>query len=190
MDKMDSDEEYMDDGNSSVGSDEGSTSSSDDEMLVEECKKQLEPGQRRMLDEFEAEMKYSLEQRAANHQVQEGFQVPVHLTDNIVKTKPRDEYFDTDSEEEIEEMDPIAKAQADLDAFYDPAMDSKDEAWVEKQRKKYQPTQKKSSKPKPLPNSDAVLSCPACFTTLCHDCQRYIYYFYSFQNHFSYQVYF
>jgi E2F-associated phosphoprotein len=42
--------------------------------------------------------------------------------------------------------------------FYDPNLDDVDELWVNKQRK--------SKK------SDAVLSCPACFTTLCLDCQR------------------
>jgi len=171
---MDSDDEYIDDGNSSIGTDEESTSSSDDnEMLVEESKKPLEPDQRRMLDDFEAEMKANLEQRAVNHQVQEGFQAPLNLNDDTEKSTRREDYFDTDSEEEVEDNDPAAKAQANLDSFYDPRMDSKDEEWVEKQRKKYQPAQRKSAKPKPLPNSDAVLSCPACFTTLCHDCQRH-----------------
>jgi len=169
---MDSDDEYIDDGNSSVASDE-QASSDDDERLLEEFKKQSEPGQKRMLEDFEAEMKDNMEQRAVQHQVQEDFQVPLTLTENALRAKPREEYFDTDSEEEAEEKDPESKAQSDLDSLYDPLMDSKDEAWVEKQRKKYQPAQKKSFKPKPLPNSDAVLSCPACFTTLCHDCQRH-----------------
>ncbi|KAM0938778.1 putative E2F-associated phosphoprotein [Dioscorea sansibarensis] len=43
--------------------------------------------------------------------------------------------------------------------FYDPNLDEKDELWVRKQRKGQ--------------GSDAVLSCPACFTTLCLDCQRH-----------------
>jgi hypothetical protein len=42
--------------------------------------------------------------------------------------------------------------------FYDPDLDDVDERWVSKQRKGR--------------TSDAVLSCPACFTTLCLDCQR------------------
>lgn len=33
--------------------------------------------------------------------------------------------------------------------------------------------QSRSSKVKPLPNSDAVLNCPACFNVLCLDCQRH-----------------
>lgn len=44
--------------------------------------------------------------------------------------------------------------------FYDPNLDDKDQLWVQK-RKKGQ-------------YSDAVLSCPACFTTLCLECQRYM----------------
>ncbi|XP_062219746.1 uncharacterized protein LOC133919385 [Phragmites australis] len=43
--------------------------------------------------------------------------------------------------------------------FYDPNLDDADERWVNRQRKGR--------------TSDAVLSCPACFTTLCLDCQRH-----------------
>ncbi|MBA0727471.1 hypothetical protein Golax_000453 [Gossypium laxum] len=42
--------------------------------------------------------------------------------------------------------------------FYDPNLDDKDELWVQSKRKGRV--------------SDAVLSCPACFTTLCLECQR------------------
>ncbi|KAJ4973861.1 hypothetical protein NE237_007035 [Protea cynaroides] len=43
--------------------------------------------------------------------------------------------------------------------FYDSDLDEKDELWVNKKRKGR--------------TSDAVLSCPACFTTLCLECQRH-----------------
>ncbi|KAI3976411.1 hypothetical protein MKX01_008269 [Papaver californicum] len=43
--------------------------------------------------------------------------------------------------------------------FYDPKLDNKDEVWVQKERKGR--------------DSDAVLTCPACFTTLCLECQRH-----------------
>ncbi|KAH6815362.1 E2F-associated phosphoprotein [Perilla frutescens var. hirtella] len=43
--------------------------------------------------------------------------------------------------------------------FYDPKVDEKEELWARKQRGGR--------------TSDAVLSCPACFTTLCLDCQRH-----------------
>ncbi|KAF5737942.1 hypothetical protein HS088_TW13G00835 [Tripterygium wilfordii] len=43
--------------------------------------------------------------------------------------------------------------------FYDSDLDEKDEKWANKQRRGS--------------NTDAVLSCPACFTTLCLECQRH-----------------
>ncbi|XP_071701306.1 uncharacterized protein [Rutidosis leptorrhynchoides] len=43
--------------------------------------------------------------------------------------------------------------------FYDPNLDDKDQLWVQKKRKGQY--------------SDAVLCCPACFTTLCLECQRH-----------------
>ncbi|KAB7494118.1 E2F-associated phosphoprotein [Armadillidium nasatum] len=64
------------------------------------------------------------------------------------------------------------------DLFYDPLMDEEDQAWVDNNRRKYQLRSKKLTKdgkikPQALPHSDAVLNCPACFSTLCHDCQRH-----------------
>lgn len=53
-----------------------------------------------------------------------------------------------------EEIDDSVKPK-----FYDPDLDDKDEVWVQKRRKGR--------------SSDAVLSCPACFTTLCLESQRY-----------------
>lgn len=46
--------------------------------------------------------------------------------------------------------------------FYDSDIDDKDELWVQTKRKGR--------------TSDAVLSCPSCFTTLCLECQRYTVY--------------
>ncbi|MCO5558233.1 hypothetical protein L7F22_011812 [Adiantum nelumboides] len=54
------------------------------------------------------------------------------------------------SDEELDETPP---------EFYDATMDDRDQAWAERQRKGRK--------------SDALLSCPACFTTLCVDCQRH-----------------
>lgn len=53
-----------------------------------------------------------------------------------------------------EEVDYSVKAE-----FYGSDLDDKDEKWVEKKRHGRA--------------SDAVLSCPGCFTTLCLECQRY-----------------
>ncbi|EFN57931.1 hypothetical protein CHLNCDRAFT_20299 [Chlorella variabilis] len=46
--------------------------------------------------------------------------------------------------------------------FYDAEADDKDEAWVQKMRGSHK--------------SDALLSCPLCFTTLCIDCQQHAVY--------------
>ncbi|KAG6546076.1 hypothetical protein Mapa_012482 [Marchantia paleacea] len=43
--------------------------------------------------------------------------------------------------------------------YYDETLDDKDEEWAIKQRQGRR--------------SDGILSCPACFTTLCIDCQRH-----------------
>ena len=173
---MDSDDDYIVEDFSDDG--RGVDSSDDDELVMQEFVKQSkqkglksEPdgSKASTVTEFEAEMKLELELRAKNHQKDEGFTLPQELEEAAKEKK----YFDTDSEEEAEEEDPAARAQADADLFYDPAMDSKDEAWVEKQRNKYrQPSAASKQKNKPVPNSDAVLNCPACFTTLCFDCQR------------------
>mmetsp|Transcript_24180 Transcript_24180/g.31577 ORF Transcript_24180/g.31577 Transcript_24180/m.31577 type:complete len:147 (+) Transcript_24180:52-492(+) len=52
------------------------------------------------------------------------------------------------------------------DPFYDEAMDEKDELWVNKNLRKEALSGKKQS-------SGTLLSCPACFTTLCMDCQQH-----------------
>uniref|UniRef100_A0A8C3IRQ8 E2F associated phosphoprotein n=1 Tax=Chrysemys picta bellii TaxID=8478 RepID=A0A8C3IRQ8_CHRPI len=60
--------------------------------------------------------------------------------------------------------------------LYDPEEDDRDQEWVDSQRRGYQNirrTQQQQSKPPAIPNSDAVLNCPACMTTLCFDCQRH-----------------
>ncbi|KAK7086912.1 hypothetical protein SK128_008835 [Halocaridina rubra] len=62
--------------------------------------------------------------------------------------------------------------------FYDPHMDDRNQAWMDKMRRSYQVCSNKRSgtsqaKQKPLPESDAVLNCPACLTMLCMDCQRH-----------------
>lgn len=62
-------------------------------------------------------------------------------------------WFDTAVSDD-DEIDYSSKPE-----FYDPKLDEKNESWAQKQRRGR--------------TSDAVLSCPACFTTLSLDCQRY-----------------
>lgn len=66
--------------------------------------------------------------------------------------------------------------------FYDPQMDDRDQQWMDAKRRSYQIKKKRrgsnpgKGEPQPLPQSDAVLNCPACLTTLCMDCQRHAIY--------------
>lgn len=168
---MDSDDEYIVQQFSDEG---GIDSSDDDELVMKEFLDQSKSGRKRSLNDFEAEMKEELERRVTSHLVKEDISDPTtSMNDGFKEKKPRDKYFDTDSEEEIDEEDPTIQAQSNIDLFYDPLMDTKDEAFVEKQRNKYRKKFRNQTNQKPLANSDAVLNCPACFTTLCHDCQRY-----------------
>ncbi|XP_071283014.1 E2F-associated phosphoprotein isoform X2 [Agelaius tricolor] len=61
--------------------------------------------------------------------------------------------------------------------LYDPEEDSRDQEWVDSQRRGYRnqrrAPQQRQAKPAAVPNSDAVLNCPACMITLCLDCQRH-----------------
>ncbi|XP_040476757.1 E2F-associated phosphoprotein isoform X2 [Ursus maritimus] len=58
--------------------------------------------------------------------------------------------------------------------LYDPEKDNRDQAWVDAQRRGYHGFGiQRPHQQQPVPNSDAVLNCPACMTTLCLDCQRH-----------------
>ncbi|XP_023234732.1 E2F-associated phosphoprotein-like isoform X2 [Centruroides sculpturatus] len=60
------------------------------------------------------------------------------------------------------------------DLLYDPNMDDDDQVWIDNQRRLYTfPNCNNNCNQKPLPNSDAVLNCPACLSLLCLDCQRH-----------------
>jgi hypothetical protein len=59
---------------------------------------------------------------------------------------------------DVEEAEELGLETAPAE-FYDPDADERDERWAARQRKGHK--------------SDAVLSCPLCFTTLCLDCQQH-----------------
>ncbi|ORX59903.1 hypothetical protein BCR36DRAFT_341993 [Piromyces finnis] len=75
-----------------------------------------------------------------------------------------DKEFDSDSDSEdiYENFDPESVE------WYDPDEDDKNEYWI---RKKTHTIKGKDGKLKK--NSDAILTCPLCFTYLCFDCQRH-----------------
>lgn len=103
-------------------------------------------------------------------------------------------YFDSDDEEKDDKKGKEKRRfMTDDELFYDPSSDAKDQAWIDKKRRKAYGESKafpppasqgsgsdqtatadsSSSSSSNLPNTDAVLNCPACFTTVCHDCQRH-----------------
>ncbi|KAK2826805.1 hypothetical protein Q5P01_021019 [Channa striata] len=95
-------------------------------------------------------------------------------------------YFDSDSEEEDTPSSSTSHRQrqriiqSNDELLYDPDEDDRDQAWVDARRREYirrkRPAAALRSQPRQpqgLPNSDAVLNCPACMTTLCLDCQRH-----------------
>ncbi|NXH11558.1 EAPP protein, partial [Bucco capensis] len=99
-----------------------------------------------------------------------------------------DIYFDSDSEDEDKLVTQDVRNNRKLqqrrilsndELLYDPEEDSRDQDWVDSQRRRYRnqrrvlPQQQQQTKPSAVPNSDAVLNCPACMTTLCLDCQRH-----------------
>jgi len=92
-----------------------------------------------------------------------------------------DIYFDSDDESDGKESKKEKqKFKTDDDLLYDPNMDDEDQKWMDDLRRTYQSPgsssglrNNKTSKLKPLPNSDAVLNCPACFVVVCLDCQRH-----------------
>lgn len=89
-------------------------------------------------------------------------------------------YFDSDSEDEDKAVTKKKKKKqhripTNDELLYDPEKDSRDQAWVDAKRRGYHAfgSQRPCQKQQPVPNSDAVLNCPACMTTLCLDCQRH-----------------
>ncbi|CAH2328375.1 E2F-associated phospho [Pelobates cultripes] len=98
-----------------------------------------------------------------------------------------DIYFDSDSEDEssnaaVKKIKPRRKNHPVLtndDLLYDPQEDERDQEWVDARRRRYRNMKnpktsgRQQAKNQAIPNSDAVLNCPACMTTLCLDCQRH-----------------
>uniref|UniRef100_T1IK60 E2F-associated phosphoprotein n=1 Tax=Strigamia maritima TaxID=126957 RepID=T1IK60_STRMM len=83
-----------------------------------------------------------------------------------------DIYFDSDdSDHEGKKKHPIPNNE---DLFYDPDADEEDQEWVDIYRRSCRSKSNASTaKIQKLPNTDAVLNCPACMTQLCLDCQRH-----------------
>ncbi|KAL4585290.1 hypothetical protein LXL04_009906 [Taraxacum kok-saghyz] len=82
--------------------------------------------------------------------------------DAVINKSTDSEEKDNNQDQDLEEAvvsDDDAIDYSVKPEFYDPNLDDKDQLWIQKKRKgKY---------------SDAVLTCPACFTTLCLESQRH-----------------
>ncbi|XP_014374438.1 E2F-associated phosphoprotein [Alligator sinensis] len=96
-----------------------------------------------------------------------------------------DIYFDSDSEDEDKVVTEVARKRrrhqqrripTNDELLYDPEEDNRDQEWVDSQRRGYHNQrrgQQQQLQSQAIPNSDAVLNCPACLITLCLDCQRH-----------------
>ncbi|XP_017291167.1 E2F-associated phosphoprotein isoform X2 [Kryptolebias marmoratus] len=88
-------------------------------------------------------------------------------------------YFDSDSDEEDTPSSSTDRRRKQRiiptndELLYDPDEDDRDQAWVDARRYYNRKRAPAASRPPRLPNSDAILNCPACMTTLCLDCQRH-----------------
>ncbi|CEI85975.1 hypothetical protein RMCBS344292_00424 [Rhizopus microsporus] len=90
-----------------------------------------------------------------------------------------DIYFDTDQEDEDESMglglpnqkkkeSKSKKILSNDELLYDPELDDKDEEWVNEQI-----VADSMDSMKGQGKTDAILTCPMCFITLCYSCQRH-----------------
>ncbi|KAI8344755.1 E2F-associated phosphoprotein-domain-containing protein [Chlamydoabsidia padenii] len=85
-------------------------------------------------------------------------------------------YFDSDEDQpssstDQTNQDPNRRERLTNDnLLYDPLGDEKDEAWVAEQINKTAP---KGSRKDQVARTDAILSCPMCFSPLCYSCQRH-----------------
>ncbi|KAL4237359.1 hypothetical protein ACF0H5_002077 [Mactra antiquata] len=182
----DRDLDYIDD----ESDQEGAESSSDDEIDIllhgtpeqkrKLCRRASLANESSSEDDFEKEMNAELNGKVKELERRRGSISEAGSSGVVTENEPQrfhdDVYFDSDEEDMVNQGDAKKKQKklSNDDLLYDPDMDDDNEKWVENQRRSYMPkSDKPSNKPKKLPNSDAVLNCPACMTTLCLDCQRH-----------------
>ncbi|NWX81573.1 EAPP protein, partial [Nothoprocta ornata] len=142
-------------------------------------------------DEFQKEMEAELSTTVSTMEgqwkaLETGTSSSTGQSDLATTSKYYDDvYFDSDSEDEDKTVTQDARKRrkhqqrrilSNDELLYDPEEDSRDQEWVDSQRRGYRNqtrVQQQQQKPRAVPNSDAVLNCPACMTTLCLDCQRH-----------------
>ncbi|XP_070611821.1 E2F-associated phosphoprotein [Erythrolamprus reginae] len=145
-------------------------------------------------DEFQKEMEAELSCTMKNMEGQWKSQLPgdasVAGQSGTVSTSQYydDIYFDSDSDDENDDVAGSAEIRkkrkhhqrripTNDELFYDPEEDNRDQEWVDAIRRSYHNIRnvqsQQNEKLPAIPNSDAILNCPACMTTLCLDCQRH-----------------
>lgn len=136
-------------------------------------------------DEFEKEMEAELNSTIKTMEVKLSSLETGSSSGNgkvgTASTKYYDDiYFDSDSEDEdkaaqVKKKKKRHRIPTNDELLYDPEKDNRDQAWVDARRRGYHGfgIQRPRQPQQPVPNSDAVLNCPACMTTLCLDCQRH-----------------
>jgi len=80
-------------------------------------------------------------------------------------------YFDSEDESKEEVKNGKRKFKSNDELMYDDNEDEMNENWINEHLMLKDPKSKKKTQ-----ESDAVLSCPGCFSPLCYDCQQHDYY--------------
>ncbi|RUP43967.1 E2F-associated phospho protein-domain-containing protein [Jimgerdemannia flammicorona] len=85
-----------------------------------------------------------------------------------------DVYFDTDSDDnETGGIKADKRVPTNDELLYDPGLDDADEKWLARQINKTMPKTVRTAKDPPVARTDAILTCPMCFTPVCYNCQRH-----------------
>lgn len=154
----------------------------DDEYIVEECSDSEDD-----VSSSEDELEGLIRDKYNIHEDPDDFEDEMDkvITENIRKTDPTNLLFQI-GDINFSGISDVAVAgpsqpngnssvSNDDMLLYDPLMDEEDQKWMDNKRRAYiYPSENRTAeKPKRLPNSDAVLNCPACLSLLCLDCQRH-----------------
>ena len=126
-------------------------------------------------NDFEQEMNFELESRFHEAETSGGIK---NSNDSVSKSSQPNDWDSDEDDNYLDDWDKKEKTDEEQEKindelFYDPDMDDQDQKWADDFRRQYVPNGFPGAKEKPLPNSDAVLNCPACFIVLCLDCQRH-----------------
>lgn len=146
-------------------------------------------------DDFEKQMEAELDQTMTLFKAEGGISSVESGDEPAIKHQPQpqkyydDIYFDSDDSDEDNyslQQNPSSSKRKRIrrkrrvlsndELLYDPEIDDQNQRWMDDRRRRYLSQTRNyggPSKSNILPESDAVLNCPSCLTTLCMDCQRH-----------------